>query len=94
MTCDSARIGAVERILGAIWAALQAFLRGVWRAIRQLFHEVTGTFFLLFTVIGAAGIWREWRAGGRGWVLAVSLGFTLMMGFFAISSFMNARRVR
>lgn len=84
----------MERILTAIWAALRAFLQGVGRAIRQLFHEVTGAFFALFTMIGAVGIWREWHEGGRGWVLAVSLGFTLMMGFFALTSFRNARRVR
>ncbi len=84
----------MDRILAAIWAALQAFLQGVWRAIRQLFHEVTGAFFVIFTAIGAVGIWREWHGGGRGWVLGVSLGFTLMMGFFALTSFRNARRVR
>ncbi len=84
----------MERILGAIWAAVQAFVRGVWRALRQLFHEVTGAFFLLFTAVGAVGIWREWRQDGRGWVLAVSVGFTFMMGIFAWSAFASARRVR
>lgn len=82
------------RILGALWAALQAFLRGIARVIRQLFHEITGAFFALFAIIGAAGTWREWREGAAGWMLAVPVLFTLMMGFFAVSAFRHARRAR
>ena len=81
------------RILGALWAAWQAFLRSVWRAIRQMFHEITGTFFLLFALIGAAGTWREWRQGSQGWQLAVPVVFTAMMAFFAVSAFVSARRL-
>lgn len=82
------------RILGALWAGLLAFLRGISRAIRQLFHEVTGTFFALFAVLGALGAWREWRQGSAAWVIALPLLFTMMMGFFAVSAFRSARRVR
>ena len=80
--------------LGALWAAIQAFFRSVWRAIRQLFHEITGVFFLLFALIGAAGTWREWHKGTQGWQMAVPVVFTVMMAFFAVSAFLSARRVR
>ena len=77
--------------MGALWAAVQAFLRGVSRAIRQLFYETTGALFLLLALIGAAGTWREWREGSR-WMLVIPVLFTLMMSFFAWSAFRSARR--
>ncbi len=83
-----------SRILRAAWNALLTFLQGIGRAIRQLFHEVTGAFFALFALIGAMGTWREWRQGSAAWLLALSAAFTLMMAYFAVSSFLRARRVQ
>ena len=82
------------RLIGALLAALGAFLASVWRVLRQLFHETVGALFVVFAVIGAAGVWREWQRGSAVWVLAVTVGFTLMMASFAIASFRSARRVR
>jgi glycerol uptake facilitator-like aquaporin len=82
------------RLMGALLAALAVFLRSVWRAARQLFHEATGAFFILFALIGAVSAWREWQRGSAAWLIALSLGFTLMMGAFAVASFRSARRVR
>jgi hypothetical protein len=86
--------GIGMRILGALWAGLQAFVRGLLRAIRQLFHEVTGALFAVFTVVGIVGAWREWKQGSQAWLVALPVLFTLMMGYFAVSSFLSARRVR
>ncbi len=80
--------------MGAIWAGVRALLRALWRATRQLFHEITGSLFVLLTLIGAFGTWREWKQGTAGWMMAIPVAFTLMMGFFAVSAFVSARRVR
>ena len=82
------------RLIGALVAALSGFFLSLWRALRQLFHETAGALFVVFTVIGAAGTWREWQRGAATWVLVVTAGFTLMMAWFAIASFRSARRVR
>lgn len=82
------------RLIGAVVAALAGFFTTLWRVLRQLFHETAGALFVVFSVIGAAGTWREWQRGAAAWVLAVTVGFTLLMAWFAIASFRSARRVR
>ena len=82
------------RLIDALIAALAEMFRTLWRVTRQLFHEVTGAFFILFAVIGAASLWRESRRGSAEWLIALAAGFTLVMAYFAVTSFRNARRVR
>ena len=82
------------RLIGALLAALSTFLVSFWRVLRQLFHETAGALFVVFALIGAAGVWREWQRGAATWVLAITVGFTVMMAWFAIASFRSARRVR
>jgi glycerol uptake facilitator-like aquaporin len=82
------------RLLSAIIAAVQAFLRSIWRAARQLFHEITGAFFVLFASMGAVSAWRHWQRGSEIWLIGLSLAFALMMAAFAFASFRSARRVR
>ena len=82
------------RLIGALLAALSGFLVSLWCVLRQLFHEAAGALFVVFAVIGAAGVWREWQRGAAAWVLGVTVGFTVMMAWFAIASFRSARRVR
>ncbi|MBI3404877.1 MAG: hypothetical protein HY046_05420 [Acidobacteria bacterium] len=78
------------RIIAAALAALSVFLKGLLRAAAVMFHEVTGAFFVLFAVIGAAGAWREWNREAAPWVIALSAAFALMMAAFAFSSFRKA----
>ncbi len=80
--------------LAALWAALASFLRVAGRALRQLFHEATGALFAVFAFLGGLTAWREWHKGSARWILAVTVGFTLAMTFFALTSFLRARRVR
>jgi glycerol uptake facilitator-like aquaporin len=81
-------------MIAALLAALAEFFRSLWRVIRQLFHEVTGAFFLLFAALGGASAWRHWQRGSDLWVLGIALAFTLMMAAFAFASFRSARRTR
>lgn len=79
-----------------VWAFLRAlgqFFDALARAARQLAHEVTGAMFVVFVVIGALSTWRGWQQSSPGWVLAVSVGFTMFMGFFAVTAFWKARKI-
>ena len=83
-----------DRVIAALLAALRAFLGSAWRVARQLFHEITGAFFLLFAVVGGVDAWRHWRRGSDVWMLGLALAFTLMMAAFAFAAFRSARRTR
>jgi glycerol uptake facilitator-like aquaporin len=89
------------RVIVALWRALQAFLKTVWRVTRQLFHEVAGAAFLLLAVTGALSTWRYWKSrpampppGSELWAVSAAAVFTLMMTAFSVASFRSARRVR
>lgn len=73
--------------------ALAQFFDTLRRAARQLAHEITGAMFVVFVVIGALATWRGWQQSSPGWVLAVSVGFTTFMGFFAVTAFWKARNI-
>lgn len=81
------------RVLGALLVALSGFLRTLWNAARQLFHEVTGALFLVFAVAGGVATWREWRRGSAAWLVGLVAAFALMMAGFALSAFRRARRL-
>jgi len=74
--------------------AIRVFWVVAWRVIRQLFHETTGAIFLLFALTGTLSAVRLWRRGTTDWPLVLSVLFALMMGGFALTSFLAARRVR
>lgn len=78
---------------GILMSGFAGTLRACARAARQLLDELAGTLFLVFTAIGAGSAWRLWRAGAEDWRIGVSLGFALVMGIFAATSFLRARRV-
>jgi hypothetical protein len=83
-----------ERLAGALLRAVRDFLFASWRVIRQLFHEMTGAIFVLFTVLGGVAVWREWQRGSALWLVALAAAFTGMMAWFAFESFRSARRIR
>jgi hypothetical protein len=75
-------------------AGIRAFLRALWRATRQTFHEVTGTMFLLFALSGATSAVRVWHRGAPFWPAWLAGAYALMMAGFGVTSFLMARRVR
>jgi len=70
------------------------FARVLLRVARQLFHETTGAMFSAFAIAGAMAAWRQWQKGTGQWLVALAVGFALMMVAFAVGSFRSARRVR
>ena len=70
------------------------YFRNFWRAVRQLFYEITGAAFATFAVSWALSAWRDWRHGMAKWMVVLALAFTFMMTVFAVRSFLDARRIR
>ncbi len=73
--------------------SLAGFFSRLWYLLRQLWHEVIGSLFLVLAFLGASAALREWRAGSSTRVL-LAVGFTLMMAYFGVTSFRSARKVR
>lgn len=82
------------RVLSALLPAAGGFLRALGRAARQLLLEVTGALFAVFAAVGAVSTWRAWQQAAEGWVIVLSIGFTAFMGYFCVSSFWKASRIR
>ncbi len=80
------------KLARAIWAGSKGFLRAAWVSVRQLFHQVTGVFFLLFAVVGWAALIREWHRWPT-YKLVVAGIFTAVFTLFTIESFFKARRI-
>jgi hypothetical protein len=78
----------------SLFAAARHFLRVLWKAVRELFHEVTGALFFLIALAGIQSAWRAWQRGSGQWLIAVSAGYALLMIFFGVLSFRDSRRVR
>ena len=82
--------------------ALQAARAGVTaplrRASRELWHELTGSFFALFALSFSVGLWHS-RASAFSSVPVERHRFyafcalALLFAYFAVSSFLRARRV-
>jgi hypothetical protein len=87
---------ARTKTAGALWKAGRATASHFGRVLHQLWLEVTGFVFLILAVFGASAIFREYvkyRAGqtSSGHV-GIAIGFTLMFGWFGVSSFWRVWR--
>ena len=87
---------ARTKTAGALWKAGRATASHLGRVLHQLWLEVTGFVFLTLAVFGASAIFREYvkyRAGqtSSGHV-GIAIGFTLMFGWFGVSSFWRVWR--
>ena len=77
-----------------LFAAARHFFRVLWKAARELFHEITGTLFFLIALSGIQSAYRAWQHGSGQWLVGVSAGYALLMIFFGVLSFRDSRRVR
>jgi hypothetical protein len=87
-----------NRFIASAWDAASATARSFSRVLRRLWHEVTGSIFLMFALMFAGAAWREYHhMAGSNPRQAVSrallaLGFSALFGWFSVSSFWQARR--
>ena len=77
-----------------LFATVRHSLRVLWRAARELFHEVTGAVFFVLALAAVQGAWRGWQNGAAHWLVGVGAGYALLMIFFGVLSFRDSRRVR
>ena len=77
-----------------LFATVRHSLRVLWRAARELFHEVTGTLFFLIAVSAMNSAWRAWHRGAGQWMVGLSAGYGVLMILFGVMSFRESRRVR
>jgi predicted Co/Zn/Cd cation transporter (cation efflux family) len=71
----------------------RGFFRTAWRALQQLFHEMTGAMFALLGLAAFNSALRSWRSGAANWTVALPIVYALLMIYFAVTSFRFARRV-
>jgi galactitol-specific phosphotransferase system IIC component len=69
------------------------FFRRLTRALKQLFHEVTGAVFAVLAIGWSSASFRSWQRGIALWQVALGFGVAAMMLGFAVLAFRNARRV-
>ena len=74
-------------------AESQGGFRRLWRALRQLFHEVVGAVFAVLALGWLNAAIRSWSRDTAHWLIAVPVGVALLLGFFAVTSFRKARRL-
>jgi hypothetical protein len=102
----SRKLGVVARVAarqvgrsrrcGALLNAARTTASHSARVLRQLWLEVTGFVFLAIAVIGGSACIREYLKFQQGKTgvsrLILAAGFTLMFGWFGVSSFWRVRR--
>ena len=77
-----------------LFATVRHSLRILWRAARELFHEVTGAVFFILALAALQAAWRAWLRGAAHWLVGMTAGYALLMIFFGVMSFRDSRRVR
>jgi hypothetical protein len=77
-----------------LFATVRHSLRVLWRAARELFHEVTGAVFFILAVAALQATWRSWHRGAAHWLVGMTAGYALLMIFFGVMSFRDSRRVQ
>jgi hypothetical protein len=82
--------GMVNRFLGHV-------LPGIIRPMHALWNEVIGFFFLILAAYFAPSAWRSIRTfdgnAESAFKVAGAVGFTLLMAYFGVTSFLRARKI-
>ena len=95
-----ARIASQQVVRGRTWRALaqagRATASHTGRVLTQLWLEVTGFTFLALAAVGVLALAREYGKYHSGQLshsrVATALAFTLMFGWFGVSSFWRVRK--
>jgi hypothetical protein len=82
------------RTFGAVMNAGRMTAARWSRALGQLWLEVTGFVFLALAAVGALAFWREWAKHTGPGRLLLAAGFTVLFGWFGVSSFWSIRKQR
>ena len=67
--------------------------RRLWRTLKQLFHEVTGAVFAVLALAWLNAALRAWTRDVARWLIAMAVGVAAIFVFFAVTSFVRARKL-
>ena len=85
------------RVKSALFSHALQWLGQVWRSLRQLWLETTGSLFLCLSAMAIPSALKEWRRyaqSGSPWRFLVVVVFMTMTVSFGIFSFVRSRRMR
>jgi hypothetical protein len=67
--------------------------RRLWRALRQLFHEVIAAVFAVLALGWLNAALRAWTRDVAGWLIGMAVAVALLFAFFAVTSFRRSRKL-
>lgn len=67
--------------------------RRLWRALKQLFHEMVGAVFAILAVAWLNSALRAWTRDVAPWLIAIAVAVAALFVFFAVTQFRRARRL-
>jgi hypothetical protein len=70
----------------------QGGFRRFWRALRQLFHEITGAVFGVLALGWLNAALRAWTRDAARWLVGLAVAIALLFVFFAVTSFRKSRK--
>jgi hypothetical protein len=68
--------------------------RRLWRVLKQLFHETTGAVFAVLALAWINSAVRAWTRDVAHWLIALAVCVAGLFGFFSVTQFIRARKVR
>jgi len=71
----------------------QGGFRRLWRALRQLFHEVIAAVFAVLAFGWLNAALRAWTRDVARWLIGIAVAVALLFLFFAITSLRRARKL-
>jgi multisubunit Na+/H+ antiporter MnhB subunit len=71
----------------------QGGFRRLWRALRQLFHEVIAAVFAVLALGWLNAALRAWTRDAARWLIGIAIAVALLFLFFAVTSFRKAREL-
>ncbi len=71
----------------------QGGFRRLWRALRQLFHEVIAAVFAVLALGWLNAALRAWTRDVALWLIGIAVAVALLFLFFAVTSFRRARKL-
>jgi formate/nitrite transporter FocA (FNT family) len=87
------RMARQSRLVQAVSFAARTTWRNLRRVLGMLWLEITGLFFIAFAVVFASNAWREYhRHGKASGKLLAAVCFSVLFGWFGVTSFWRARR--
>jgi predicted RND superfamily exporter protein len=67
--------------------------RRFWRALKQLFYELTGAAFTILAFAWLNAALRAWTRDVAPWLIGMAIAVALLFLFFAVTSFLRARKL-